>query len=434
MTKDEAIALVNRGYINIVIVCVSIFAAGVLMFGVVPAFFFIVEEFNVGAMMVGFLMSAFVLGLVVFGGLMLFKAEKFAAVNLRWIIAASMGIIGILGLLMGYVDYWPMWVFRFAVGFVCGMLIIGLIFLSLYWFPKKLNIVAWWGIISLLLGVLVAAFFGSMFIVGLGGWRNVYLIFGGVGVVAFVSWLVLGRAAPYATNGGEPAAPEKGPAAPAPEKRPPAPPPERGPAARVLGNRSTWCLAGTFYLLLCFFGVFTFVFIALAGRFEFAEMVKLMIFPMEFYLAALLNGLVIILSSMIVLRSLPSIRRKRLFIVIPGFLAPIAGLVVISLPFSGVWMAVIIELMILNFILLAMVVATWIVQIQELPGIGLDTIFNAIGAILLISGIAGAIVLTALGWALDQGWATFKLALYFFVGTWAVCGLAGLLMPESAGE
>jgi fucose permease len=61
---------------------------------------------------------------------------------------------------------------------------------------------------------------------------------------------------------------------------------------------------------------------------------------------------------------------------------------------------------------------------------------NTVGAVLLISGIAGVIVPIVIGWALDKAirmgtyYPVFRNALYFFVLTWLICGLAGLLIPE----
>ena len=237
-------------------------------------------------------------------------------------------------------------------------------------------------------------------------------IFGGVGLSAFISWLKLGKSMPSATNGGEEA------------------PRPRGPAARVLTNKYVWCSAGVLYTLLCYTGVFAFLFIALAGRWDVAVMSKEMTFSLPFYLAAIFNTAVVISGGAIGLWLLMKTGRRKPFCVIPGFFAPIVGLAIFSLPFSGVWIAVILELIVLALFLLMVVAPTWVVQLQELPGVGFDVIVNAIGAVLLIGGIAAAIVPIAIGWALDQGWAIFKVALYFFASTWLVCGLAGLLIPE----
>lgn len=108
-------------------------------------------------------------------------------------------------------------------------------------------------------------------------------------------------------------------------------------------------------------------------------------------------------------------------IAIPSVLATVAGLVLFSLTFSASVIPLILELVVLIMFLLMLIVPARVTQVQGLPGIGLAEIPNAIGAILLICGVAAAIVPIAIGWALDQGWVIFKEVLYLFaidLGHW----------------
>ena len=411
---------VKQSYINAFIVYLSTFAAGAVLLEIAPTFVFIMEEFEVNAMMVGFLVAAFVAGFAFFGALILFKGGTLAEADLRLSFAVGTGMVGIFGFLTGFApNYWSMWVFRFAVGFACIMLIVSVMLLSINWFPlDQLNAVLLLGTVSMVLGTLIVAFFGSKIMSVAGGWRAMYSIFGGIGLLAFVLWLILGKGAPSATNGAGLVSSEK------------------SPAARVIKNKYVWCSAGMLYMLLCYLGIFAFLLVALPGSFEMAETTKNMVFSLEFYVSAIFNIPVMISGSMIGLWLLTKTGRRRLFSVIPGFLAPIVGLVIFSLPFSGVWMGVIIELIVLALFLLMLVVSTWLVQLQELPGVDFGILVNTVGAVLLISGIASLIVPTVIGWALDQAIKmesydpVFRNALYFFVLTWLVCGLAGLLIPE----
>jgi len=262
----------------------------------------------------------------------------------------------------------------------------------------------------MVLGALIASFFGPLIASVVGGWRVMYLIFGGIGLLAFILWLILGRAAPSATDGAGLASSEK------------------SPAARVITNKYVWCSAGMLYMLLCYLGIFAFLFVALSQSFDAAKMSKIMILPDPFYVSAVFNVPVMVSGSAIGLWLLMKTGRRKPFSVIPGFFAPILGLIIFSLPFGA--LPIIIELVVLALFLLMIVVPTWLVQLQELPGVDFGILVNTVGAVLLISGVAGAIVPIAVGWALDQGWALFKGALYFFVLTWLVCSLAGLLIPE----
>ena len=406
---------VKQSYVNALIVYMSIFAAGAVLLEVAPTFIFIMEEFEVNAMMVGLLAAAFVTGFAFFGALIMFKGDALVEVNLRLSLTVGTGIVGIFGFLTAFApNYLSMWVFRFAVGFACIMLIVSGMLLAISWFPlEQLNAVVLSAMVSMILGVLTAAFFGSKIASVAGGWRMMYLTFGGIGLSAFVLWLILGKAAPSATDGAGLASSEK------------------SPAARVITNKYVWCSAGILYMLLCYLGVFTFLFIALPGRFDVAVMIKSMVFPLPYYVSAIFNTVVIISGSAIGLWLLTKTGRRKPFSVIPGFLAPIVGLTLFSLPFSGVWVGVIVELIVLALFLLMIAVPTWLVQLQELPGVDFGILVNTIGAVLLISGTASIFVPIAIGWALDQGWGVFKGALYFFVLTWLVCGLAGLLIPET---
>ena len=429
--------LIKSGYINVVIIGMCLFAAGGIMLGIAPNFILMKEEFGVSAMMMGFLVAAFVAGFVVFGGFLLFKAEKLVMADLRKVVALAAGVVGLSGFLTGFApNYWGMWILRFAVGLGCIVLSVSMTNLSLNWFPDKLNTIILSGIVSMVVGGIVVSFFGSLIGSVAYGWRGMHSIFGGIGLLAFILWLPLGKSMPSATDGAGLAPPPKGLVASTEESKAGGTEAEAKVEAPpgVLKNRYVWCAAGMLYMLLCFIGVFTFVFIALAGRWDLAVMSKSMIFPMSYYLAAIFNSVVIISGSVIGLRLLTKTGRRKPFSVIPGFLAPIVGLVLFSLPFSGVWIAVILELIVLALFLMMVVIPTWIVQLQELPGVGFDKIVNAVGAVLLISGIAGIIVPVAIGWALDQGWVIFKYALYFFVSTWVVCGLAGLLIPEPSAS
>jgi ACS family glucarate transporter-like MFS transporter len=411
---------VKQSYVNVFILYMSIFAAGAVLLEIAPTFIFIMDEFEVNAMMVGFLVAAFVMGFALFGALIMFKGATLAGVNLRWSLMVGTGMVGIFGFLVAFApNYWSMWIFRFAVGFGCIMLIVSGMLLALSWFPlEQLNTVVVSGTVSMVLGTLVAAFFGSKIMSVAGGWKAMYLIFGGMGLLAFILWLILGRGAPSATNGAGLVSSEK------------------SPAVRVLTNKYVWCSAGMLYMLLCYLSIFAFLLVALPGSFEVAKMTKGMIFPLSFYVSAIFNIPVMISGSMIGLWLLTKTGRRRPFSVIPSFLASVVGLVIFSLPFSGVWMGVIIELIVLAVFLLMLVIPTWLVQLQELPGVDFGILVNTVGAVLLISGIAGVIVPIVIGWALDKAimmgtyYPVFRNALYFFVLTWLICGLAGLLIPE----
>jgi MFS family permease len=410
---------VKQSYINAFIVYLSIFAAGAVLLEVAPTFVFLKEEFETNAMMVGFLVSAFVLGFVFFGVLLMFKGTTLAETDLRLSFAVGTGMVGIFGFLTGFApNYWSMWVFRLLVGFACIMLVVSMMLLAISWFPlEQLNPVVLLGTVSMVLGTLIAAFFGSK-IMSVTGWRGMYVIFGGIGLLAFALWLILGKGAPSATNGAGLVSPEK------------------GLAAKVITNKYVWYSSGMLYMLLCYLGIFAFILIALPGKFEVAEWTKTMVFPLSFYLSAIFNIPVMLSGSMIGLWLITKTGRRRPFSVIPGLLAPIVGLIIFSLPFTGVWMSVIVELLVLALFLLMLVIPTWLVQLQELPGVDFGILVNVVGAVLLISGIAGAIVPTVIGWALDQAIKTgsydpvFRNALYFFALTWLVCALAGLLIPE----
>lgn len=380
------------------------------MLGIAPNFILIMEDLGASPLMMGWLVAAFILGYVIFGGLLLFKASEFFAADVRQVVAIGTGVIAVSGLLIGISpNYWIMWVFRFLTGFGGIMLTVSLTPLAMSWFPEKLNLVNTMGVVSLIVGSLVGSFFGSLIASMVGGWRGMHLVFGVVGLLAFILWLRLGKAMP--ADGGE---------------RNPSP----SPTIKALTNGYVWCSAGMLYMLLCFIGAFSFVFIALAGRWDVALLSKSMIFSIPYCASALLTATLVILGGWIGIWLLTKTGRRKPFSVIPGFSAPIAGLVLFSLTFSGIWIAVIIELVALVLFLLIMVVATWLTQIQELPGVGFDVLFYALGAILLIGGTAATIVPVAIGWALAQGWATFKLALYLCVLTWSICGLGGLLIPE----
>lgn len=407
---------VKQSYINASIVYLSIFAAGAVLLEIAPTFIHIMEEFEVNAMMVGFLVSAFVMGYPVFGALLLFKGHRLGSADLRLSFTLGTGMVGVFGFLMGFApNYWSMWVLRLAVGFACIMLSVTVMFLSISWFPlDKLNAVSLSGIASMILGTLTAAFFGPLIASVAGGWRGMYSIFGGIGLLAFILWLILGKAAPSATDGAGVASSEK------------------GPAARVLTNRYVWCSAGMLYMLLCYLGIFTFLNIALAGNFDAAVASKDVVSAWPYYFAMILNIVVMISGGAIGFCLLTETGRRKPFSVIPGFFAPILGLALFSLPMS----VAILGLIVSAVFLLMMVVATWLVQLQELPGVDFGILVNTIGAVLLIAGIAGTIVPIAIGWALDMAIMmgsyapVFRNALYFFVLTWLVCSLAGLLIPE----
>ena len=395
------------------------------MLEIAPTFILIMEEFKVSALMMGSLVAAFILGFVFFGGFLLFRATRFFGADFQKVVTITTGVIGISGFLIGFApNYWSMWIFRLVVGFACVVLLVSLTPISLNLFPDELNLINTLGIVSLIFGGVIAPFFGPL-ISGLAGWRCMHSVFGGVGLLAFILWLKFGKTVPpppevegvvvrletAATDG--------------------AGNPSRGPVAQVLMNRYVWSSAGILHLLLCSICIFSFVFVALAGRFDVAVMAKSIVFPSSLLASVALNGVFLIFASLVGLRLLTKTGRRKPFTVIPGFLAPILGLVLFSLPFSGVWIAVILELLVLIFLMLVLVLPAWLTQLQgELPGVSFDIIFNAIGAILLISGITSTIVSIAIGWALDQGWATFKCALYLAVLTWSACGLGGLLIPE----
>jgi len=370
--------------------------------------------------MVGFLVSAFVMGFAFFGALLLFKGTTLADADLRLSFTVGTGMVGIFGFLVGFApNYWSMWIFRLAVGFACIMLVVSMMLLAISWFPlEQLNPVVLLGTVSMVLGTLIAAFFGSKIMSLAGGWRAMYLIFGGIGLLAFVLWLILGKGTPSATNGAGLVSSEK------------------SLAAQVITNKYVWYSSGMLYMLLCYLGIFAFLLVALPGKFEVAEWTKTMVFPLSYYVSAIFNIPVMISGSMIGLWLLTKTGRRRPFSVIPGVLAPIVGLIIFSLPFSGIWMTVILELIVLALFLLMLVISTWLVQLQELPGVDYGTLVNTLGAVLLISGIAGVIVPIVIGWALDQAIEmgsyvpVFRNVLYFFVLTWLVCGLAGLLIPE----
>ena len=406
--------LAKPGYVNYAIIFTSTFAAGGIMLGITPFFIPMMEELKVSALMMGSLVVAFILGYVFFGGFLLFRTTKFIGADPRKVVAMSTGVIGISGFLMGFTpNYWSMWIFRFAVGLACIVLSVSVTPISLNWFPDKLNLINTLGNVSLIVGCIIICFFGPLISGLVGGWGRVHSVFGAVGLLAFILWLKLGKSMPSATatdGGGNPSA--------------------RGPVAQVLMNRYVWCSAGILYFLLSFAGIFSFIFVALAGRFDLAVMSKSVAFPPSLLASVLLNGVFLISASLIGLWLVTKTGRRKPFTVIPGFLTPILSLALFSLPFSGVWIAVILELIVLILFMLLIVLPTWLTQLQELPGVGFDMVFNALGAILLIGGTAATILPIALGWALDQGWATFKCVLYLAVLSWSACGLGGLLIPE----
>jgi predicted MFS family arabinose efflux permease len=404
-------------------VYLSIFAAGAIALEIAPTFLLLTSAFNMGAIMVGFLASAFVIGgFILFGGLIMFKANVIVNGNVRRLVAVGTGMVGVFGFLAAYAtNYWIMWALRLGVGFGCIMLTVVMMFIAFSWFPMdKTNDVVSTGNVALVLGTLVASFFGSLIARDVGGWRNMFSIFGGIGLLAFVLWLLLGKSMPSATDGAGQA------------------PPERSPAVRSLRNRYVWCSAGMLYILLCYLGVFTFLFIALPGSYTTALTSRDLVYPTAYYVSAILNIPVMISGGAIGLWLLMKTGRRKLFSVVPALFATILGLVLFSLTFSGVWMSVIIEVIVVAVFLLVMLLPTWLVRVQELPGVGFDILVNTIGTVLLITGIAGAIVPVIIGWSLDQailsggaqGWYIFKDALYFFVLTWLICAVAGLLIPE----
>ena len=239
-------------------------------------------------------------------------------------------------------------------------------------------------------------------------------VFGGIGLLAFALWLKYGEPTPVELDGGE---------------EDPSP---RGPVAQVLTNKYVWCSAGILYVMICLSSVFTFAFVALSGSFETAAWSKFIVFSLPFYLSVLFNGVVVVLGGLIGVKLSAEPSMVRPLIALPCIFAAIAGLALFSLSFSGIFIGLILELVTLIMFLVMLMVPAWATRVQELPGIGYDVIFNAIGAMLMISGIPAVIAAISVGWGFDQGWVTFKSLMYFFVLTWLFCGLGSLLIPRPA--
>lgn len=409
---------IQQGYTNVAIIFIAIFAAGAIMQAITANFILMMEEYCVNGMMMGLLTAAFVFGGFVFlGAILLFKASKILGADPGKIVKLATGTIGLLGLLSGFTpDYWTMWIIRFAIGFAGILLVTLMIPITFTWFPEKLRLVFALSIVSMILGALISSYFGSIISQITGGWRGMHSVFGGTGLLAFVLWLKFGKPKSTESDGGG-----KGSSS-------------RGPVFRILTNKYIWCSAAILYIVISFSGVFTFTFVALSGSLKVAVWSKSIVFSLPFYMSVLLNGAVIVMGGFMGLKLSSKAGMKRRLIMVSSLLMTIAGLALFSLTFSGIKIALILELVAFIMFLLVLIVPAWVTQVQELPGIGFDVILNAIGAILMICGIAAVIVPTSIGWALDQGWINFKTFLYFFVVTWSVCGLSNFLMPGSENK
>lgn len=402
----------NRGYLNALSMCVSIFAAGGIVGSVSPVFVLMMEELGVSALRMGLLAGASLVGFALLGGALVIGSDKLITrEGFGTLVTFLMGGVVLSGLVPLFThSYWILWFSRLLAGLCCIGLALLMLILAVEWFIERLNFMVVMGIVSMVLGVLVVSFFGSLMSEELGGWEVLPACFGVVGMGALGVW-IKGEPLPFIPDGGAP---------------PPSSP------LRVLKNRGVWYSSLILYTLLSYLGVFTFVFVALAGRWDVAVMSKRMTFPTPFYIAAAINSFLLIFAASLFLSVAEGKGRRRTMCVVSGLLGPLFAFVALSLPFSGMWIGVVLEMIMLALLQLAVIIPVWVIELQELPGVTLDLMIPAIGAILAIAGAMGALVPCAIGWALDQGWSTFETILKLSVLSWTLCALAGFLLikPE----
>ena len=404
----------ERGKIWALLMYASIFAGGGVMGSLAPSFLLMMEDLKTDPLGMGLLASAPLLGLSLLGlSLMLWWRRLVTKEGFGRTVALLMVGIALSGLSSPLKNFWVLGITRVLLG-TCSMgLVLLLLVLSLERFLERLNLMLTMGIISLLLGVLVSSFFGSLLTQLLGGWEKVPLLFGLLAGGSLLLWLF---SEPFLTPPPAAALPDGGT-------------PERS-LGSILRNLSLLPSSLMLYTLLAYLGAFSFIFVALPGSWELALTSKDMTFSPPFYVAAVAHSLLVALAAPLFL--LLARRERRATICLgSGLLSPLFGLLAFNLPFSDGWMALTLETIALALLQLSVLLPVWILLLQELPGVSLETFVPSLGGILLLAGAMGALATCAVGWALSLSWSSFKIVLNLLVLSWGVSALAGYLLSRT---
>jgi hypothetical protein len=184
------------------------------------------------------------------------------------------------------------------------------------------------------------------------------------------------------------------------------------------------------YTLLAYLGAFSFIFVALPGSWELALSSKEMTFSPPFYIAAVAHSLLVALAAPLFLPLARPRERRAILCLGSGLLSPLLGLLAFNLPFSNGWMILTLEAIALALLQLSVLLPVWILQLQELPDVSLETFVPSLGGILLLAGAMGALATCAVGWALTSSWSAFKTVLNLLILSWGASALGGYLLSR----
>jgi hypothetical protein len=401
---------VERGKIWALLMYASIFAGGGVIGSLAPSFLLMMEDLKTDPLGMGLLASAPLLGLSLLGlSLMLWWRRLVTREGFGRMVALLMAGIALSGLSAPLKNFWILGTSRILLG-TCSMgLVLLLLVLSLERFLERLNLMLLMGIVSLLLGVLTSSFFGSLLTQLLGGWEKVPLLFGLLAGASLPLWLL---SKPFFSS----PVPDGG----IPEKS----------LSRVLRNPSLLHSSLMLYTLLAYLGAFSFIFVALPGSWELALSSKEMTFSPPFYIAAVAHSLLVALAAPLFLPLARPRERRAILCLGSGLLSPLLGLLAFNLPFSNGWMILTLEAIALALLQLSVLLPVWILQLQELPDVSLETFVPSLGGILLLAGAMGALATCAAGWALTSSWSAFKTVLNLLILSWGASALGGYLLSR----
>jgi len=395
---------VERSRVWALLMYASIFAGGGVMGSLAPSFLLTMNDLGTDPFGMGLLASAPLLGLSLLGlSLMLWWRRLVTREGFGRIVALLMAGTALSGFSSVLKNFWILAIHRVLLG-ICSMgLVLLLLVLALERFLERLNLVLCLGIVSLLLGVLLSSFFGSLLTQVLGGWEKVPALFGLLAGSCLLLWLLSGPsfAPPSETPLPDGGIPEKG-------------------LGEILRNSSLLYSSLTLYTLLAYLAAFSFVFVVLPGSWELALLSREMTFSLPFYLVAISHSLLVALVTPFFLELAGFKEGRGRLCLVAGTLSPLSGLLAFNLPFSGKWMVLVLEAIGLALLSLSILLPLWILQLQELPGVSLQSFVPSLGGILFLAGGMGTLATCVLGWALSRSWLSFKLLLNLLVLSWGL--------------
>jgi hypothetical protein len=405
---------VERGKIWALLMYSSIFAGGGVIGSLAPSFLPMMEDLKTDPLGMGLLASAPLLGLSLLGlSLMLWWRRLVTREGFGRMVALLMAGTALSGLSAPLKNFWALGISRLLLGTSSMGLVLLLLVLGLERFMEKLNLMLVMGITSLLLGVLTSSFFGSLLTQLLGGWEKVPLLFGLLAGASLLLWLF---SKPFLSS----PMPDGG----IPEKS----------LGRVLRNPSLLYSSLMLYTLLAYLGAFSFIFVVLPGSWDLALASKEMTFSPPFYVAAVAHSLLVALAAPLFLLVAHPRERRGILCLSSGLLSPLFGLLAFNLPFSDGWMILILEAIALALLQLSVLLPVWILQLQELPDVSLETFVPSLGGILLLAGAMGALATCAAGWALTSSWSAFKTVLNLLILSWGASALGGYFLSRKGEE